>query len=325
MKPRINYSRFVAQQPTVAALIERYITEMATSPEMKPCGESQTYTLRAMARRPIGEKKASSLTDDDIIVYARGRRKDFVLRTTRHITPMTVGKELSCLGVVLKYARSAWRSECKNVSAAPIEDARPFLVARGVISKGEPRSRRPTDEEIQALLDLFAQQEKHRTTKIDMAQVLAFALASTRRLGEICRITWGDIDWKNQTYWVRNLKHPTKKKGNDKEFTLFPELAEIIKRQPRATSDPHERVFPYNAKSCSQRFADAKRRLGIVGLRFHDARREAITRWLKTLPPHEVKQISGHETTQILERVYHRPKATDLGEKVAAMRAAQPV
>ena len=306
---------------TVAGLITRYITEKATSPEMKACGESQEYTLRAMARTALGLKQAVALTKADIIGYARMRRQQCVINTKRLVTAMTAGKELSCLGVVLKYAASAWE-DCEEVSVAAITAAHPFLVNNGLISKGEPRSRRPTDEEIHALLDLFAKQAQHRTTKIDMAQVLAFALVSTRRLGEICRVTWGDIDWERSTYWVRDLKHPTKKKGNDKEFPLFAELAEVIKRQPRTTETPAERVFPYNAKSCSQRFIDANQRLGIVGLRFHDARREAITRWLEKLQPHEVKQISGHETTQILERVYHRPKATDLGAKVAAMRKA---
>jgi integrase len=331
-KPRVSYADFVEKQKreriykegTVAWLIERYIKEMSTSAEMKPLGESHVYGLRALARSPIGTAVAAKLTKQDIIGYCRWRKQQKVKNSDRIVCAATVGQDISFLTVVLKYAGAAW-ADCDEVSAASITAARKFLVKHGLIGKSAPRDRRPTDEEIHLLLDYFAKQKQHPRTKIDMAQVVAFALVSTRRLGEICRITHGDVDWEKKTYWVRDLKHPTKKKGNDKEFPLFPELADIIKRQPRLTDSPAERIFPYNSKCCSQSYAQAKQKLGIVGLRFHDNRREAITRWLAHLPPHEVRQISGHETTVILERVYARPKATDLGEKVARMRAASPV
>jgi integrase len=301
---------------TVGWCIEKYIAEMATSDEMKTLGASQVYTLRGVAASMLGPMNAENLTRQEIIAYARWRRNQTIKSTERKVSAATCGQSISFLGVVLKYAGSAWE-DCENITAASIVAAKPFLTKHGLTGKSSPRDRRPTDDEIGALLDYYALQSQHRNTKVNMPQVIAFALASTRRLGEICRITHGDVDYERGTYWVRDLKHPTKKKGNDKEFPLFPELAEIIKRQPRLTLSADERVFPYNAKSCSQSYAAAKKRLGIKGLRFHDNRREAITRWLAKLQPHEVKQISGHETTVVLERVYHRPKATDLLAKVA--------
>jgi hypothetical protein len=41
-------------------------------------------------------------------------------------------------------------------------------------------------------------------------------------------------------------------------------------------------------------------------LRFHDNRREAITRWIAKLDKNlrKVRMVSGHENTLILERVY---------------------
>jgi integrase len=326
-KPRVKYAEFAAQQlkahkeGTIGWLIERYVTEMATSPDMKPLGPSHAYVLRAIGRKEIGQRIAADLSKADIIAYCRMRRQQFVVRSTRLVNPATINQEISYLGVVLKYAASAWE-EYEKLPLGVFKAARPFLLKHNLIGKSAPRKRRPTDEEIGALLDFFAKQKLHSNTKIDMAQVIAFALATTRRLGEICRLEYGDIDWQKRTYWIRDVKHPTKKKGNDKEFPLFEEETEIIKRQPRLTDDPHERVFPYNSKSASQSYANAKKDLGIVGLRFHDNRREAITRWLKKLPPHKVRQISGHETTVILERVYAAPKAEDLHAEVDAMRQA---
>ncbi len=121
---------------------------------------------------------------------------------------------------------------------------------------------------------------------------------------------------------VRDLKHPTKKQGNHKTFPLFAELAEIIRMMPRMNpADPTERVFKFKAKSASASYTKAKKDLGIKNLRFHDNRRRAITMWLKRLQsPHKVKLISGHETTQILERVYDATDPVTLHAELAKMQ-----
>lgn len=102
-------------------------------------------------------------------------------------------------------------------------------------------------------------------------------------------------------YMIRDVKHPTLKSGNHKWFPLTHLAGEIIRTQEQVGAC----VFPFDPKSTSQAYAALKKRLGIVGLRFHDSRRLAITRWLAKLKsPHKVRRISGHETTVILERVY---------------------
>jgi integrase len=306
------------QNGTLARLIQRYIDDMR-SPEMKPLGASQLYTLRVIQRLQIGKKRAAGLKRTDVIDMCRDLRKER--------SPATVLQYVSAMRGALKHAISAW-DDCEGISIAPIEDARPFLEKHGIIGKSQPRTRVPTDEEIDALLAYYAKpNERGKARVIRMPSLIAFALASTRRLGEICRITYGDLDWERKDafgnatpmYMVRDMKHPKKKKGNNKWFPLFPELAAIISMQPRLSpSNPDERIFPFNAKSCSASYTNAKKALGIQGLRFHDNRREAITRWLAKLKnPHKVKLISGHETTAILERVYD---ATDPATLHAELR-----
>lgn len=300
---------------SVAQLIERFIEEMGTDeqPGIKPLGETHLYSLRRIAREPIGLKVAEELKKSDVVDHVKWRRLT--------VCAATAMQDITALSGVLKYAPSAWE-DCSEVSDAAIAAAKPMLVKVGLIGKSTPRTRRPTDEEIERLLDLSMKQDQHPLAKINMVCVILFALASTRRIGEICRIQHGDINWTRRTYKVRDMKHPTKKKGNDKEFALFPELAAIIQAQPRLNeNDPTERVFPFNSKSCSHRYTEAKKKLGIVGLRFHDNRAEAISRWLKKLPPHKVKLISGHETTLVLERVYDRRDAADLHEDLAQLSA----
>ena len=159
-------------------------------------------------------------------------------------------------------------------------------------------------------------------TRLDDAerQLDAYAGALTVLMENI---THGDIDWVRKMYWVRNLKHPRFKNGNHKEFAMLDPIPEIFARQPRLRpDDPNERVFPFDSKSVGAKYTLAKKALGIVNLRFHDNRREAITRWLKFLPPHKVKMISGHETTVILERVYDATDPVTLHAELARMTQA---
>lgn len=308
---------------SVADILERYIKEMngtGTVRGLKPLGSTHLYALKMLQRLPLAQKDARKLTKTDIIDHCKLRREN--------VSAATVNQDITYLRGPLAYAPSAW-DDCAEVSAGAIEAARPLLVKYGLIGKGAPRKRVPTDDEVDRLIAYFTEQDAH--SKIKMVPVILFALASTRRRGEICRIQWGDVDFDrkddagNSTpmYMVRDMKHPTKKKGNHKEFALFPELAEIIRRQPRLTDNPAERVFPFNPVSVGARYIAAKKALGITGLRFHDNRRASITKWLKVFDsPYKVKQISGHENTLILERVYAAPNPADLHGDLAKLRPA---
>ena len=294
----------------VKDLIDRFIDEMngtENKPGIDPLGISHWYCLRRLKRYLIADKQAHELRKNDIIEHVKVRRAEGVCAATAM-------HDITFLRGVLQYAPSAWE-DCDEVSAASIVAALPMLTKHGLIGKSTPRKRRPTDDEIHRLVEFLGEQDTR--AKIKVVPCLMFALASTRRRGEICRMQWGDIDWDKKTYMVRDLKHPTQKKGNHVTFPLFGELAQIIKAQPRLTDDPAERVFPYNPQSLGARYTLAKKALGIEDLRFHDNRREAISRYLKLLSPHEVRLISGHRNTIILERVYDGRKPEDLHAKLA--------
>jgi integrase len=307
----------------VAWVIQRYIDDIAQNPDMKQLGESHLCTLRCLQRLPIGKKVAEKLDKTDIADMCKELRK--------RVKASTVNQYLVFLRGVLSYAPSVWK-ECEKVSADCIKNAKPHLVKYQLIGKSTPRKRRPTDDEIARLLEFFNKRAKNPRAQIRMPDIIAFALASSRRRGEIVRIQHGDIDWDRKDehgnptpmYMVRDLKHPKLKKGNHKWFPLFPELAEIIRMQPRMNpNDPTERVFPFNGQSVGKAYIDAKKALGITDLRFHDNRREAITRWLAILKnPHQVKLISGHETTHILERVYDATDPASLHMTVSKIERA---
>jgi integrase len=299
-----QYSLDDFKRGSVAWIIQRYIQETNT-PGMKPLGPSHLYTLRLLQRSPIGEKRAATLKKSDVIDHCRMRRAT--------VCAATVNQDVTFLSGALKYAGSAWE-DCEDVSVAAIEAARPTLVKHGQIGKSTPRTRVPTGEELDRLMAYFAEKEKSGRQEIRMTALILFALESTRRISEICRIKHGDIDWARKDadgnltpmYMVRDLKHPTKKRGNDKWFPVTQNLAEIILSQPRVSNETAERVFPFVAKSAGAAYTIAKKELGIANLRFHDNRREGITRWIARLDKNlrKVRMISGHENSTVLERVY---------------------
>lgn len=286
------------QKGTLAWLIQRVIDDVRDNPTtIKPISESWMYIYRKMQRAPIGKVQAEKLSRSDITTYCKERRTK--------VKAVTVRGDLTALRSALNHASSSF-PECENVSGAAIEAAWTYLVKNQLVGKGEARTRRPTDEEIAALLADLAKSDAHPFSKIKMVPIVAFALASARRRGEICRMTHGDVDYEKRVYWVRDVKHPTKKKGNDKSFALWPEVEAIIRMQPRITGRPDERIFPFDPKSVTKRYIDAKKRLKIQNLRFHDCRREAISKWLLKLGSGDKvrKLVSGHDSAKVFDKVY---------------------
>ena len=48
-----------------------------------------------------------------------------------------------------------------------------------------------------------------------MHEIMAFAIASARRMDEICRLRWDDIDRNAMTIVIRDMKDPEHTIGND--------------------------------------------------------------------------------------------------------------
>ena len=52
------------------------------------------------------------------------------------------------------------------------------------------------------------------------------------------------------------------------------------------------------------------------GLRFHDLRREALTRLARKLDVLDLARVSGHRDLKILLNVYYRPAVEDLAGRL---------
>lgn len=301
-----------------AELIEKYIEEMALLG--KPLGGSHAAGMRMMAREmPIGQVRVVpfDLKPTHFIEHAKLRRAGFGKH--RSVLPQTINQDLVYLRGPLSYAALGW--DMPDVTPAPIVAAKPFLQKYSLIGKSRPRDRRPTQEEIDLIIAIARERNKHRKTVIPMDVLMEFAIYSGRRLGEICRLRWGDVNGEDMTCVVRDMKDPKFKAGNHHVFPLLGRAWDIVMERLPHRKNPEnadERIFPYNAHSASQAAREIREKAGIKGLRFHDCRREAASRAFegrlngKKYGVAEVMVLTGHKNPQMLMRTYTKLHARDL-------------
>lgn len=278
--------RAMAKDPPLADVIAQY--ELETKRDV---GRTKKQVLKTIRNSDLGKLKCSEANSQALVAWAQKLGKDK--------EPQTVQNYVSHLASVFAIARPAWGYPLDQQAMA---DARAVMTKMQLTAKGNSRDRRPTLDELDRLLEHFTRQRRKRGDTIPMADVCVFCLFSTRRIDEVCRITWKDLDEKRSEVWVRDMKHPGEKVGNDVLITLPPEALQVILAQPKTQA----RIFPFNSKSASTAFTNAAAFLAIEDLHMHDLRHEGISRLFEmgwTIP--QVASVSGHRTWSSLKRYTH--------------------
>jgi integrase len=278
------------EDPTLAAVIDRYIKE-----SQNPVLGNKAQVLKTIKYSDLGETKCTDITSRKLVSFARELNKN--------VEPQTCGNYFSHLSNVFTVARPAWGYP---LSRQEFDDALTVIKKLGLIRKGNERSRRPTLEELDRLMEHFGRIRDHRPSSIPMQKIVAFALFSTRRQEEITLLRWDDLE--EDRILVRDMKHPGDKRGNNVYCELPPEALAIIKSMPRE----EDRIFPYSTDAISAAFTRACRILGIEDLRFHDLRHEGISRLFemgRTIP--QVAAVSGHRSWTSLKRYTHIRQSKD--------------
>jgi integrase len=270
--------------PTLAEVIAKYTEE-----SRKEIGRTKAQVLRTIGVAPIGEMRCSKIGSADIVSFANGLG----------VKPQTVGNYVAHLASVFAIARPAWGYPLDEKVMA---DARKVLTRLGVTSRSKQRDRRPTMEELDQLMEYFGRIRSKRVDSNPMQAITAFAIYSTRRLEEMCRITWQDLDEAGSRILVRDMKHPGEKIGNDSWCDLPPEALRIVLAQPRRK----DRIFPAGHDAVSAAFTRACKMLGIEDLHLHDMRHEGASRLFEMGMniPH-VAAVTGHRSWASLKRYTH--------------------
>lgn len=274
----------LAEDPPLSEAITRYLDGAHT-----PITGDKLAKLKAIRDGSLGKMPCSKIDSTVLIAFGRSLKR----------APSTVNGYLSYLTTVFEHAPPEFGFPLKLDAMLA---ARKVLAHHGVTGQSEKRDRRPTLDELGRIMDYLRRRSLGYKGTIPMEWIVSFAIFSTRRLGEILRMKWTDIDEQRCKMLVHDMKDPKKKAGNHMWVDLTPEAVQILRAVPRTD----EVVFPYLVGSVSDAFKEACGAASVVGLTFHDLRHEGISRLFElgySIP--KVSAMSGHKTWNNLRRYTH--------------------
>jgi len=279
----IVVDRRVAQRLSLAEILERYRREVTPT---KRGAADENLRLKAMAQRPFARIRMSALTSSQLAAYRDERLKV--------VSGATVNREFSVLSHAIDTARREWdvylpTNPCTLVRRPP---------------QGRPRDRRlQGDEEKRLLAACRGARNKW------LVHFVAIAIETGMRRGELLGLLWDNVDLERRTAFL-----PVTKNGESRGVPLSSRAVEALRALPPSTNG---RVFgELTREALKQSFNRAARRAGITGLRVHDLRHEATSRFFeKGLNVMEVASVTGHKTQQMLKRYTHL-SVTDLATRL---------
>lgn len=260
---------------TVAGLLQRYQIEITA---LKRGYVSENCRINNMLEQPVAKVSVRDISSRHFAEYRNSR--------IRKVGPDTVRRELTIFRHCFEIARKEWDI---TIAKNPLHDIR-------FPAPGLPREERLSDV---GAADLHREIGTLRNKII--ASVIVLAIETGMRRGELLSLRWKDVDLEKGT--VRLLQT---KNGRPRTVPLTPRAIEELRRIERK-GDSVLQVSSNAVQLCWNRI---RVRAGLGGLRFHDLRHEAISRFFELgLSIPEVALISGHRDTKMLMRYTHiRPE-----------------
>jgi integrase len=271
----------VLRSHTLAQLLERYVCSVVPR---KRGADRERYMVRVVLRHPLARLSLHTLRPTEIARYRDER--------LAVVTGSTVLRELCIVRHCLEIARTEWGLVLPSNPVDLVQLPAP----------NNPRQRRATAGELDQLLRAC----ETRGNRL-LGAAIQLAVETGMRRSELLGMQWADVDLEGRTVFLRNTKN-----GDPRTVPLSPRAIEIIGSMPR-TGD---KVFPMTPNALRLAWERLRRRAGISGLRFHDLRHEAVSRFFeKGLNMPEVAAISGHRDPRMLMRYTH-PKAEAIAAKL---------
>ena len=267
---------------TLGDLLRRY--EAQVTPQ-KRSSRSEQSRIKTLLAHPMAQVAVTRVTPDMVASY-RDRRLQVV-------SGDAVRRELSILRHCFEVARKEW--------GTPL----PTNPVHGITL---PEPSRARDQRLEA----EAGQKLHAAIGSAHAwylrPLMELAIETGMRRGELLSLQWRHVSLERRTAHL-----PITKNGHARTVALTPKAIEILKALPQTDG----RVLPVSGNAVRLAWERLRKRAGLPGLRFHDLRHEAVSRFFEAgLSIPEVALMSGHRDTRMLMRYTHlRPEA--LAEKLA--------
>lgn len=296
----------LASKATANTLVGELIDEYRRIREEGGRELDPTSNAAYMAKRLedyLGFEPVAALTPARLVQWAAARKKEGA-------GPYTINMELSYLGTVLRHTASFLDLQLPDVTG----QARPLLLHLQLIGAGNRRTRRPTEDELAAVLTWVRER-----SPVAADGMLVASITGLRRSELVTKLQWADIDEKTRAALIRQRKHPRRQMARDEWVPLLGAAWDIVQRQPRLV----ERVFPISPEKITDLFTAACKACSIPDLRLHDLRHLASSA-LQELGFDDVERmaITGHRTVGMNARYTH-PTPEHLHAKFDAAQKAK--
>ena len=289
----------IPELPTLREVVAQYTAKVA----VKHKGFAvEVDILRRLVDGRKGEKPLldadrpiTSYTSKDISEYRDSR----LAQISFFGTPVgngTVRRELSLLGRVFIVARDEW---CMG-NINPVENIKLPKEPRG-------RERRLESGELDRLLSCIKSER--------VKDAILLAIETAMRRGEMAGVKPADVDINKGHIILRDTKN-----GEPRTVPLTPAAKIIVSRcLQRAELMGFTTLFGLNHVSITHSFENGCKKAGIEGLKFHDLRHEATSRFIEIgLSSQEVMVITGHKSETMLSR-YTQLRTQDIVAKLAKL------
>lgn len=238
----------------------------------------------------FGDSRLSAIRQEAIEHWYSGRRAT--------VKASTANKELNRLKHLL--ARAVAWGYLKASPAAKVTKAKEL----------GGRVRYLSAEERQALLegatttvtakDGRAWTVRHAPTPALRLYILA-ALHTGARRSELLRLTWQDVDMRQRTITFRETKN-----GRDRTVPMTETLRQAFQALPRPLAPTAPVLPPYDPHVLTRAFSRLAKRLGVVGLTFHDLRHDAASNLtMAGVSQRAVMELLGHRDPRMTVRYQH--------------------
>lgn len=265
-------------------VVERYLKEITPT---KRGVRHETLRLNRFMQHPICSKYIGDVTRKDFELWIAEREKS--------VSGESIRRELSTIKHIFTVAVERWDYIERNPTSGL------------VLPKGSPpRTQRYSDEEIERLLYVSGYHDTLKTVRARTGAAMLFAIETAMRAGEICGLTWDNVDFEDRTAYL-----PITKNGSSRRVPLSKKAIAILERLKEEVGNTGT-CFQIESKSLDATFRKLKKMAMCEHLHFHDTRREALTRLAKKVDVMTLAKISGHKDIRILQNVYYAPNMADI-------------
>ena len=294
----VYISKSHSERTTIEKALERYLKEV--TPTKKPSTQKPEIRREKIIRKHLGKYTLASLGAEHVADYRDMRLADGK-------SASSVRLELALLSHLYTIAIKEWGM---GLVVNPVSNIRKPKPAKG-------RDRRLVGDEEQRLLEAC---EAYSNPML--AWIVKLALYTGMRHSEIVNITRSQVNLLKRTVYLADTKN-----GSSRTVPLTTKAVEVLREainHPIRPIDTELLFFgqpgrdglrrPY---AINRRWTDMLKELDIKGLRFHDLRHEATSRFVEAgLSDLEVSSITGHKSMQMLKRYTHL-RTESLSDKIA--------